>query len=666
MRFRDYLPLLLLALAAALRLYQLDGIDVRFDEASAPQQALAIARGQLQAVAYHSGSVVNHPPLYLYLLALPYLFTRDFLAIAAYRQLLDVAAVALTWLLARRFFNPRVAFVAALLFAIAPWAIQLSRKLGIVTPPLFTVIWLWGVCMLLLKRDSRGFALTGFGLALCLGTHLSSVYLIPVTAAVVLLGWRTLTWRSALAGALPLLALALTYLGQDAARGYPNLRALTVGNAASSAASANGGILDNLALRMALWTTGGAHVSDLTSIAYPVWITQAPEFLTHIDTLQMTLVLLSLGALALAAWRQRRSEHARFYIALVVWQVLPVLIQMCGAQAAQVHYSMPLWPGAWLAVAIVVDKVLRSTHAAPRNTQRRDKPEVNEAKFAIQLLLVCLLVVIAGWQIYTTPRFASFIETHDTAGGHGDPVRAGLTAARTAAAAVRDGRYDDVIIVAPRDNPLTDEPATVLDVLLADTPKRFLRDDSGPILRSRPTQYLFSPDTSEAARAAFLSGARTGTIELQRFETRSGGERAYRLVHVPALAPPEMQPAEARWANGAKLIGYQATRSPEDRLLPVTLFLEIERTGSPEQHWFVRVQDASGAQLGAQDIPGISTSQWRVGDVLTFKFDIPVASGTPASLRVGSYAYPEIVQTRVLDSAGNPADDGVTVSIPSR
>ncbi len=647
MRIRDYLPLLMLVtLAAALRLYRLDGIGVSFDEASAPQQALAIARGQLQAVAYHSGSVVNHPPLYLYLLALPYLFTRDFLVIAAYRQLLDVAAVALTWVLGRRFFNTRVAFVAALFFAIAPWTIQLSRKLGIVTPPLFSLIWLWGVCLVLLKRDSRGFALTGLGLALCLGAHLSSVYLVPVTVVVVLLGWRTLRWRSALAGLLPLIALAALYLGHDAARGYPNLRAMFGANAAATAAPAPGA-LGALALRMALWTTGGAHISDLTSAAYPLWIAQTPEFLTHIDTLQMALVLLSLGALALAAWRQRRAEHARFYAVLVLWQVLPVLLQLRSAQAPQPHYTMPLWPGAWLAVAIAVDKSLRAPNAALRG------------------VLAVLLALIAGWQVFTTLRFADFVETHDTAnGGHGDPVRAALAAARESSDAVRDGRFDEVVIIAPRDNPLTDEPATVLDVLLADTPKRFLRDDTGLILRSRPAQYLFSPQSSAAVRAEFLSGVGgAGAIEQLRFETRPGSGRDYLLVRVPPLTLPAMQPADARWANGARLIGYTSARDPDRGLLAVTLFLEIERTGSPEQHWFARALDASGAQLGAHDIPGIRTSQWRAGEVIALKFDIPVPAGAPAALRVGSYAYPEIVQTRVVDANGAEIDDGVTLAL---
>jgi predicted membrane-bound mannosyltransferase len=51
-RLRPFLPLIaVMAVAAVLRLYQLDAIDVRFDEASAPQQARDIANGMWRAAA---------------------------------------------------------------------------------------------------------------------------------------------------------------------------------------------------------------------------------------------------------------------------------------------------------------------------------------------------------------------------------------------------------------------------------------------------------------------------------------------------------------------------------------------------------------------------------------------------------------------------------------
>jgi hypothetical protein len=136
----DWLALAsVLILATALRLYRLDLLDLRFDEATALRQAMQIARGEWLPVAPFSGSVANHPPTYLYIMALPYLFTRDFLTVAAYRVLLDVVAIALCWGLCRRFFGSSlgVALIACLLFATAPWAIQFARRTWLAALPLF-------------------------------------------------------------------------------------------------------------------------------------------------------------------------------------------------------------------------------------------------------------------------------------------------------------------------------------------------------------------------------------------------------------------------------------------------------------------------------------------------------------------------------------------------
>jgi hypothetical protein len=637
MRFRPFLPLLVIVIvAAALRLYQLDGIDVRFDEASAPQQALAIAGGSWQPVAYFSGSVANHPPLYLYVLALPYLFTNNFLVVAAYRQLLDVAAVALTWLLARRFFNTRVAHIAALLFAVAPWAVQLSRKLWLITPPLFVVIWLWGVCAVLTKRDARGWFWIGLGLALSIGAHLGAIYLVPVTLIVLLLGWRSLRWRPVLAGLAPLGLLAAVYLGHDAMVAFANTRALL--GAGGSATTPQ-----PFAPQMALWLTGGAHLTDLLSSALPLWTAQLPAPFALIDAVQIALVIASIAlpALSLLARRVRAAE-APIWIALIAWQVLPVLLQLRSARAPQVHYFMTLWPGAWLLLAIVADRVMTRAHQS----------------FVLSaLVLRALLALIVGWQVLTTVRFANFVGRNDTAqGGYGDPIRTALAAADSARTAIRAGQFADVIVVVPRDNPQTDESAAVLDVLLAGAPHRFMPASGAQIWPAAPAQYLFAPGT-DAARTALLGGATTTRLV---FPTRAP-ERDYVLAQVAVRPQPLMQAARARWANGTQLLGYSALRAG-DRLR-ATIYLAVERDNSVNQHWFARALAADGAQLGAHDIAGIATSQWRVGDMLAYDFDIALTPGVPVALRIGSYAFPAVAQTMLIDAAGNPIDDGITLPL---
>ncbi len=636
-RFKPYAPLLLiLALAAVLRLYRLDEIDVRFDEASAPQLALSILNGNFLRVAPFSGSVANHPPLYLYLLAVPYLFTRSFLAVAAFRILLDVAAVGLTWLLGARFFNARVALVAALLFAVAPWAIQLTRKLGIVTPPLFTLVWFWGACLLLVRKDARGWLWLGLGLALCVGTHFTSIYLVPPTVLVVLLARRAFNWQFALAGLAPIVALAALYLGHDAGQGFANVRALAGAGAAAGAWSW-------AAVALALWGSGGAHLGDLSGAAFAVWQAQLPAWGAAIDLFQMGLVLVSLAVLVLRV-SKREQPNAPLLAVLLVWQLAPVVLQLRSARPLQMHYFMPLWPGAWLAVALAADWLLSA----------------NRTRVA-RVCVALSLVSIVAWQILTTLQFGAFVSQNDTAqGGYGEPVRTALAATDLARGAVRGGRARDVIVVAPGGNPAVDEPATVLDVLLADTPRRFVRAEDALILRGEPTQYVFAPGTAMALQRLRAFGVLSTTISGGR-SASGAADVTYAILDLPSVLTSTVP--NARWENGARLIGVHTTQ--HGGRLAVHVLLGVEAQATVDQHWFVRVQNAAGAQLGARDVGGVHPSNWRVGDVLVLYIEVPIdtAQGRPAALRIGSYAYPAVKQTPILDASGNPADDGVTVML---
>jgi hypothetical protein len=83
-----------------------------------------------------------------------------------------------------------------------------------------------------------------------------------------------------------------------------------------------------------------------------------------------------------------------------------------------------------------------------------------------------------------------------------------------------------------------------------------------------------------------------------------------------------------------------------------------------DYHWFVRVFEEE-KQIASRDIGGIHPSNWRVGDLIVHRFvlGLPDDSAKPTHIRIGSYEYPSVKQTPVLNKAGMPIDDGVTVVI---
>ena len=631
---------MILLTAAGLRLYRLDLAEFKFDEASSLQSALAVAHGVWLRVTPFSGSVANHPPVFAYTLALPYLFTRDYTTIATVMALLDVLMIALTGLITRRHFGLRAALLTMLLMAVAPWPVQMARKTWQVSLLIYHTPLLAGLLEAVAPKSARGarwaLPLAGLGLALSVGTHLSAIYLVPVTLLTLPLARRAsqrravFTPRALLISVLPLLLLAGVYLGYDAGQDYANMRALL-------GAGAQPGVPAADALRYASWLSGGAHLSDLTGRALPAWQALPWARFADIDVLQQGLLLASIALLAILAARQRSAPLA----VLLVWVTLPVLLQLRPPRPLQPHYLLVLYPVPFMLMGIAADRIL--ANARPRLTR---------------LALAGALLAIVGWQIHTTVQFTEFVAAHDTSdGGYGPPVRAGIAAAAGAREALRTGGAGDVIVVAEGGDPAVNGEAATLDVLLADLPHRFVPADGGMILRGAPVVILFGPHASGAVGALLplLPDA-----QVHEYPVYPDGEARYTLVQAARAALPPMAKAGARWANGARLLGVTTQRTPAG--LAVSVYLSIEALPASDQHWFARAF-AGAQQLAQQDIGGVRPSEWRVGDVVALPFVLSLAPGSPAPdrIRLGAYAYPEITQTMVLDSAGNPADDGVFV-----
>lgn len=634
--------LLVLFLAALMRLNRLDLIDVRFDEASAPQLALSIARGNLLPVAPFSGSVANHPPAYLYMLALPYLFTRDFMVIATWRALLDVLAIALLWWLCRRFFSVRVALVACLLFAVAPWAIQFARKTWLAPLPLFQVILLFGLLEALQRKNAWGWVIAGFGLALSIGAHLSAIYLLPAVLFALLMGRKTLRWLPALIGALPLLALAGVYIGFDATQGFANVRGLLGATGGEAQIS-----LD--ALNLALWSSGGAHLSDLTSSAFPLWQAQTPALLNLIDTLQMALLVLGVALLVAQSFKRDCFYSLGVVLVLLAWLLLPVLLQLRHSRPLQIHYFTPLYPVPFIVMALAVDTAVRWMR-----TRRM--------QLAMSVAGATVLALIVGWQVWTTYRFTQFIQQNDTStGGYGPPIASALDATSIARRAIQSGPASDVIVVTPGGDPSVNEPATVFDVLLADVPHRFADANAGIILREDATQYLFTPGAA-GALDALLQNVDASQVISREFRLREGSDQLYTYVLAPRLKFAPLIEAPAQWANGVGLLGYRNTLSDSLRIETIARVFREAPAGA-NYHWFNHVYQGD-QKIAQQDGGGIHPRNWRAGDILLQWFDIPLpANVQPERVRVGTYEYPDLKSVMVVDAAGNPIGDGVDLAV---
>ncbi len=627
--------LLIVCVASFLRLYRLDLIDLRYDEALAPLQALNITHGEWLLVAPFSGSVINHPPLFLYLLAIPYLFSTNIFVIAAFRVLLDVAAVVLCWQMCQRFFNARVAALASLLFAVAPWAIQSSRRLSIEALAIGSLIMIWGLLRVVRERDSRGWTVAGLGYVLSVGVHLSALPLGLVMLATALLHRDVFKTKRVLIGLLPLFILSAMYLANEAATGFANVNALLSRSDSPAFFTLDG-------LQKALWMSGGAHLSDLTGQDFPAWQAQMLDRLAWIDAMQMGLLLLAISALLVGL----RTTGSRSPIAVVLlWWWVPVLAQTRVSQTVQLHYFTTAYPAPFILMALFVDRAWQSS-----------KPW--------RWVVSSLLAMIVLWQGATTLRFADFLDHHFTEGGYGTRLR-DIWAARVDATANLPEGESLVAVIKGFPTPWQ-EQAVVLRVVLAGVPYRFLNsDDDGFTFRSKETHYLYAPNSAaNLSKLQNVFADMPDALAINRFATKADGT-GYRHVwlHQPLGADGFAHQPNPVWASRVELVQYRVQAQPTSSHIGVVLHvLETPKEGV-DYHWTFRLFNGQ-QQIAAKDIAGVHPSSWRADDLVYLTVDLPTPTDAPKAtvLRMGSYTYPE-VKSVMVSIPGQPAEESVTLPI---
>ncbi len=122
--------LVILVIATIFRLIAVQYNHYREDESelSYLAQKIVVER-DIPFFGLQSSVAIPNSPVTAYFMVPPYLFSTSPLAAVVYVALWNVVGVAALWLLAHHAFNATVAHLAALLYAVSPWAIWFSSKI---------------------------------------------------------------------------------------------------------------------------------------------------------------------------------------------------------------------------------------------------------------------------------------------------------------------------------------------------------------------------------------------------------------------------------------------------------------------------------------------------------------------------------------------------------
>jgi 4-amino-4-deoxy-L-arabinose transferase-like glycosyltransferase len=664
---RDAAALLfVVVLAAALRLGQLGIVEFKVDEVTHCQLALEVLRGHLPVVGTTASVGISKPPGMTYLLAISLIVSRDPRLLTGFVALLNVGAVAGCFLVVRRYFGLSVGVLSASLFAVSPWAVVFSRKIftADVLPP-FTVLLLAALFDALVGGKNQRLVLVFVWLACLLQITFSTIALVPVVALLLLIYRSRLRWRPLLLGALCFVLIFVPYLYHDLTHDFANLKALF-------GVSGQPGQFSLKAVRHALRIVSGANLHSLAGTAFQEFLAgQLP--LGWLDALEILLLIAGVAYLLGKTWRgwqERRGGVPPDAVGpsiLLLWTLVPVLLNLRPSVALHAHYFVVLYPAPYIAIAVLVVRLWRWAVALADDLS----PVRRVLARTVPVALATLIVGIVAWQVYSMLYLFRFVDTHDTPWGHGVPVKYAVYAAATIRRLADETGNPQVIIPADGDDPdYSSTPAVFQFMLGGDLSPRFVNAQQALVFPNLEldTVYCLAPDVNDTSAAAWLDRFAVA-LPAETIVVR-GGPQSYRFYRLSAGAPERIASEIATdgeavvFANGVTLLGHQALGEVTSGHT-VRLFLWWIAPQAPEgtnYHFFNHLVDGGGRRWGQEDGPGYRTSAWRAGDLIVSWFDVKIPADAPSGpfwVRTGMYTYPDVTGVPVVDQQGQPVSDAV-------
>ncbi len=401
----------ILLLAAVLRLACLDWVEFKADEVHHLQRGLEILQQRrLPAIGSPASVGLDKPPLMSWLMALPLRLGRDPRWASAFIALLNVAAVAGCYGLARRYYNRRTALIAMALFAANPWAVVFSRKIftaDLLAP--FLTLYLYALHAALAEGRAWGWLVAPLALGVALGITFSPLPLVGLLAILVLLYRKKVAWKHLLLGLILALLLFAPYLATQARRLpaiWEAVRSLPQNAASPTPVHLVGRFAAALHSGLDLGTLAGASSAAFAPAH------SALRFLNLAAAALFwgTLVAL-LGRVLWATWT-RKGDRPPQPVILLLWLALPLMVVTLQPIGRDMHYLVILYPAGFVAMGMAVDRLLRCRRLA----------EHPQWAALLRKGAAAALVALIAWQSYTILYLYRFVARQDTTGGYGIPL----------------------------------------------------------------------------------------------------------------------------------------------------------------------------------------------------------------------------------------------------
>ena len=471
----------ILLVAALLRLWSLDHAQWLDDQA----QLLALARdawlrGALPITGIRSSIGTLNPPLSVYILMPFFLFTRSPLPALVALALWNIFGVALCYLFGLRYFNRRVAFIAALVFACCGAAVNYSRFIWQQNylPPLL-LLWAFTLYLGVVRGRRPWLALHLLLLAMIIALHPTGLTLLAVTVVALLIAPHWPTRRDTLVGVGLVVLLLLPTILWELLSGFSDVGLLRAFTGQPSVVNGDVFLAFNHLLGAPAYPDPGRNVpypAILPAARYARLAGWNAVLQIVVSLLYITCYLV-LSVLALAPLRRVRPSapavvatgwrrvwnwllalrHAlqadarwRAYALLWLWLTIPPLTMLRHGKTVQPHYLFILYPALFLSVGVAVDAIIREGPRLLSLLRIRWPAALPDARRVIAGAALALVLLVALAQGTQTALFLAAVSNDQVSNvNFGYPLNQLLAADGALASIQRQQRAHAVVVSMP-------------------------------------------------------------------------------------------------------------------------------------------------------------------------------------------------------------------------
>jgi hypothetical protein len=612
---------IVLLIAAVLRLAHPLNVIYSQDQADLSTLALDLVEGKsFPLLGIPSSARFPNSPMTVYVVAIPYFISKDPVFVEGFIAIMNVIGVGLVWYLAWRYFNPRVALLAGLAYAINPWAVGYSHDIW--AQSYHTPIFLGGLLLGLLGFiDGRRWAqvLCLPVLTIAMQIHFAAWLYLPMYLWLVWVGRARVSKKALIASGLLALLTLLPYL-LGVVQAYLSENEMIAGVQT---------LQREVSLREIIKPSG-----------YMFWLSTglSRDFLIALGVPVFHWVLLGgFTLLGIVAFLQLKERWLTVFVFL--WAFLHVVFLSLPLISVAPHYFVPTIPALSLLAALGIDWLLRQTSG--------------RFPLAQPLIMVSLASVFITQAVYIVRAGDHISSTYSPAAGGGPPLHYLYPVQE----ALR--QYEDVVLINSGDwIDLSRHGSAVWSSLLRETAvctRELLVSQNFALIPDGTFAAVFTPGTP--TNSLFDDMYRVGSPAT--FALRPG-EDSYEIYAVSQ--PPVWNGAltdidPALFENGVELNAY--TLQP-DR---VVLSWQLPAAPSSNYSYQVAFLDSEGEVIEQHWNAFWPRNNWCEDDQLISWLDVaPPRSTATMQIRMFGFRGNEIGLANTDNNGAMPAVVQVSIS----